>query len=120
MTEAEALEVLSDFATNVATYFTMFVSFTFAYLTVAYLVGKSLSRFQCIAASALYIVSAFVAGVTASGWGDAWLTLKAREQTMLSEVWVFEKPGWLPTIVILLSSIALTSLYFMYDVRKKK
>lgn len=36
MTEAEALEVLSSFAlNNTATYFTMFVSFSFAYFLSA-------------------------------------------------------------------------------------
>ena len=113
MSEAEALEVMSDFAANVATYFTMFVSFTFAYLTVAYLVGRSLSRFQCIAASALYIIAALVTGATTVGWGNAWLILKAREQTMVDQVWVFDRPGWLPVLTLLLTAIALTSLYFM-------
>ena len=120
MSEAEALEVMSDFADNVATYFTMFVSFTFAYLTVAYLVGKSLSRFQCLAASGLYAVSAFVTGATTIGWGNAWLILKAREPTMVDQVWVFDKPGWLPVITLLLVAITLTSLYFMYDARKSE
>ena len=93
MTEAEALEVLSEFANNTATYFTMFVSFTFAYLTVTYLVGKSLSRFQSLAISGLYVISALVSGITTVGWAQAWLVLRTSETTMLNEVWLFNDHG---------------------------
>ncbi len=120
MTESEALEVLAIFGEATATYFTMFVSFTFAYLMVAYFLGRSLSRFQCFAVSALYAVSALVTGATTVGWAHAWLILKSRENTMINEVWLFDKPGIFPALIFLLTAIALISLYFMYDVRKKK
>ena len=41
MTEAEAIEVLSDIAANAGTYFAIFISLNFGYLTVAYMVGSS-------------------------------------------------------------------------------
>ena len=118
MTEAEALQTMSNFADNAGTYFTMFVSFTFAYLTVAYFVGKSLSRFQCFAVSGLYTISAMLTGATTVGWSNAYLILKAREDTLLNEVWIFDKPGWLPIVILLLTAISVMSLYFMYDARK--
>lgn len=68
MTGFKALQVLSNFADNAATYFAMFITFTFGYLTVAYFVGKSLSRFQCFAVSALYAISAILSGATTVGW----------------------------------------------------
>ena len=43
MSEAEAIEALSDVAANAGTFFTIFLSVTFAYLTVAYVVGAALS-----------------------------------------------------------------------------
>ena len=118
MSEAEALEVLSDFANNTATYFTMFVSFTFAYLTVAYFVGRSLSRFQCLAISGLYTISAAVSGVTTVGWAQAWMILREREKTMVDQVPLFNDIGWIGSVSFLLITIAVVSLYFMYDVRK--
>jgi hypothetical protein len=119
MSEAEALEVLSDFASNTATYFTMFISFTFAYLTVAYFIGQALSKFQCLAISGLYIISAAVSGITTVGWSQAWLVLRAREETMLNEVWLFNDIGWIGTVTFLFVTISVVSLYFMYDIRKK-
>ena len=120
MTEAETLEVLADFANNTATYFTMFVSFTFAYLTVAYFVGKSLSRFQCLAISGLYLISAAVSGTTTVGWAQAWLTLRERERTMLDDVWLFNDIGWIGAVSFLFVTISSVSLYFMYDIRNRR
>jgi len=64
MTEAEAIETLSILGANGATYFTLFTTFTFAYLTVAYFVGASLTRFQCIAVSAIYFFTASMMGAS--------------------------------------------------------
>ena len=49
MSESDAIVALSELGANAGTFSAMYFSFTFAYLTVAYLVGKSLSLFQCIA-----------------------------------------------------------------------
>ena len=46
--EAQAIEALADIAAVAATYISVFISLTFAYLTVAYLVGATLNRFQLI------------------------------------------------------------------------
>jgi len=118
MTESEALEVLSNFGDNAATYLAMFITITFAYLMVAYFVGRALTRFQCIAISVLYIVSSLVTGTTTVGWANAWLILKSQQKTMLEQVWVFSKPGIFPALISVLIGVALLSLYFMYDVRR--
>ena len=58
MTEAEAMVALAEL-TDIATAQTsVWLSLTFTYLTVAYLAGKKLSRFQCLAIPALYTVTA--------------------------------------------------------------
>ncbi|MGR8946685.1 MAG: hypothetical protein ACU84Q_01470 [Gammaproteobacteria bacterium] len=118
MTEAEALEVLSDIGDNVATYFAMYISITFAYLSVAYFIGAALSRFQCIAVSILFVVSALAVGATTIGWANAWLLLKAQERTLVNDVWLFETPGIFPMVIFLLTGMAMLSLYFMYDIRR--
>ena len=58
MSESDAIEALSEISLNATTYVSIFISVTFAYLTVAYLVGKQLTRFQCLAVSALYFLIA--------------------------------------------------------------
>lgn len=58
MTEAEAIELIAIFTTNVIASNTIYLSFTFAYLTAAYFVGASLSRFQAIFVSVLYALAA--------------------------------------------------------------
>ena len=119
MAEAEALEVLSNISINAATYWTMFVSFTFAYLTVAYFVGKSLSRFQCVAIFVFYIICAFMSGVTTVGWSEAWFIFKAREHTFIDDVIVFTDIGLFYALIFVLSAISITSLYFMCNDRRR-
>ena len=118
MTQSETLAVLSDFGENTATYLAMYISVTFAYLTVAYFVGASLSRFQCLAISSFYVVSALVTGATTVGWANAFLILKADEETMLNQVWLFDKLGIFPGLISVVVGVCLLSLYFMYDVRR--
>ena len=49
MTEAETLVSLTDMSDTSLSFISVWISVTFAYLTVAYVVGKDLSRFQYIA-----------------------------------------------------------------------
>ena len=118
MTEAEAIEALSDIAANAATYFSVFISLTFAYLTVAYLVGSVLSRFQLILITSIYLLSATMMGLTTTVWTRAWLHLYDREETIISGSWVAEFINWEVTLSILLTVVVLASVYFMYDIRK--
>ncbi|MFT4583677.1 MAG: hypothetical protein ACI915_003365 [Gammaproteobacteria bacterium] len=57
MSEAETMELIAIFAANSINGFAIFASLTFSYLAVAYVVGGSLTKFQALAASGLYIVS---------------------------------------------------------------
>jgi hypothetical protein len=120
MTEAEALEVIAIMGANGATYFTTFTSFTFAYLTVAYFVGASLTRFQCIVASVIYIFSAGLVGGGALVYVDAYYALRVRERTIMDESWIGNVINWPLGASIMLVSMLLVSLYFMYDVRNPK
>ena len=119
MSEAETLELLSTFSETGGAYMTMYVSFTFAYLTVAYFVGKSLSRFQCFAVTVLYVISTVLSGSAAIGWADAWTRLKRTQPTIIDDVWLMANFYWVETLTTLLTLLGVVSLYFMYDVRQK-
>ena len=67
MTEADAIGALTNIGEVAATYTGMWLSVTFGYLTVAYFLGKSLSRFQCLAISTLYVVFAIIFAAVAVG-----------------------------------------------------
>ena len=121
MTEYEAIEALSSVAANTATYFTVFFSLTFGYLTVAYFVGVDLTRFQCLAISATYLLSASIFGASAITWTNTWVALKTEESSAMDNVRIANALSsfgdeWNMVIVI---SVVLISLYFMYDVRRK-
>ena len=66
MAEAEVFEVGAAWVANAITAFTIYISFTFAYLTAAYVIGKGLSRFQVAVINVLYTLSAASASVLAS------------------------------------------------------
>ena len=121
MNEAESIAALTNIGEAFSAFTGLWVSVTFAYLTVSYLVGKALSRFQTIAISTIYFVSALVFGASAHGYGHSWVLLNEREQTILKEAYVFADAGFFTSsiAVFLLGGTAL-SLYFMYDIRKRR
>ena len=119
MTESELIVGLSEVGANVATYFTAYFSFTFAYLTVAYMAGSELSRFQCLLISALYLFVASVFGAVGVGYSEAWMRLYQHKATIISDIWTFDQIGWIKTVIAMLVAASLASLYFMYDVRRK-
>ena len=118
MSEAEILELLRAYAETSGMFLAKYVSFTFAYITVAYFVGRDLSGFQCIAVSALYIVSGTFVGSSAVAWGYAWHELKTRQPTLLDDVWLMKHFQWVEVLALFLVSLCLVSLYFLYDVRR--
>lgn len=120
MSEAEILELIAIYTTNALTSLTVYVSFTFGYLTVAYFVGSKLSRFQVIATSSIYIVSAFGMMFSTVGNVEAWSALKSQlpQDSMILSSLVWNGALWIVCIPIGLTLGILVSLYFMYDCRK--
>ena len=119
MVEADAIAALTNIGEVAATYTGMWLSVTFAYLTVAYFLGKSLSRFQCLAISALYAVFAVIFASVTIGFVDSFWLLRAREKTIIDEAWIFSSlPGYLEGTAFVLLAATLVSLYFMYNVRQ--
>ena len=87
LSDAQALESLTYIGEVAGSYLAMYISITFAYLTAAYFVGASLTRFQCNVVTALYVVFALAIGATTAGWSHAWILMKARHATVINDVW---------------------------------
>ena len=121
MTEAEALEGITNVANIVATFTGLWLSVTFAYLTVAYLVGSRMTRFQCYAITVLYGCVATLFSVGTIAHGKAFFIVLANSSTAYSQIPLFadaEKP-WLVVIGAFFALATGLSFYFMYDVRKR-
>ena len=73
MQELTPIEALTNIADVAATYGSLWISITFAYLTAAYFVGAKMTRFQCLTMSGLYLVTAVLFGsASASVRKNAW------------------------------------------------
>ena len=117
MTEPEVIEsmaILGDGAVNV---FTVFISVTFAYLTVAYFVGRSLSRFQLLAISGLYFVTAATMGATCVACVLAWEKLAPRYPSVLNDIPFFTIGIWHLVMACIFTVGIVVSFYFMYNIR---
>ena len=58
MSEAEAIEVAGIWSGHILTSFTIYISFTFAYLVTVFYVGTRLNPLQAIFGTALYVFAA--------------------------------------------------------------
>jgi len=118
MTEGEAIGALTDIADTAATYVGIWITLTFAYLTVSYFVGKSLSRFQCMTVSGLYLLSGAMFAVTTLVHTRAWLLLRERQNSVYDDVAAATLPGWMEIATLFFILGMIISLYFMYNVRR--
>ncbi len=120
MTEGEALEVAGIFAGNAITSFTVYVTFTMAYLVAAYYAGLRLTPFQSITVSALYLFASFAPMLSLVTnilvYGEAMdLTDIGRNSPLFTSGIV-----WAVGMTFLMSIGMLISLYFMWQVRHPK
>ena len=121
MTESEAIEALTNIGEIAATYGGLWLSTTFAFLTVCYLVGKALTTFECLLISALYGTSAFIFAGATIGYINSWFLLKARESTILDEILLFGgMERYIGGASVMLFGGTLVSLYFMYNIRHRR
>ena len=121
MTEAEAIESLTNIGQVGASYAGLWLSSTFAFLTVCYFVGKALSTFECLVVSALYGTSGFSFAAAFIGYQESWFKLKAEVDTVMDNVWVFEgMEKYIGVAAFILFGGTFVSLYFMYNVRHRQ
>ena len=119
MSELDALEAVSGFTANAIAAFTVYFSFTFAYLTASYFVGSHLSKFQAAAVSFLYVVSAVSAALTVIGCQQAVAEIQiSHPSPVIDQLLLWDIRYWHYYVVILFTSVIMLSLYFLYDCRK--
>jgi hypothetical protein len=119
MNIAEANEVAAMWVANAMTAFSIYLTITFAYLTIAYLAGKDLSRFQTFSLSTLYIAGAFIS--LASCINQIKYFIAVLEQSdALQAATPIPAEFWIYYGVPFLSIGVIVSLYFMWDVRRPK
>ena len=120
MTESEAFEYLLMAKANAVTTFTVYFTFTFAYLAAAYFVGTSLTRLQAFTVSGMYIISAMSAVLThQSDLSTYKIAMDNAGEYRPQDI--FSDPDfWSIYIGILLLAGIAVSLYFMWSVRHPK
>ena len=120
MTEAETIASLASIADTIASYIGLWVTTTFAYLTVAYFVGKNLTRFQTGAVTGLYLVSSSLFAIAAIANAEAWFTISTSTDTAYSSIFLAGAlTFWVPGMWLIIITSMGVSLYFMYDVRAR-
>ena len=119
MTEAEIAELVAVYWDIAVNSFTIYISFTFAYLATAYFVGANLTRFQVLTASSMYVFSAVSAILSMTAAIQAWSVYKASTPTRLDEVYLLSETLWQAYIPLLTTVVVIISLYFMYDLRRR-
>jgi hypothetical protein len=116
MTEPEVIEMVNLYASNSMGCFSLWVSFTFAYLTVAYLVGSKLSKTQLYIISTLYVLAGGAFAFAAVTYTESFSTLNSvYPEFSPTDLWRFP---WTLASSLILTGGMLSSLYFMWDVRR--
>lgn len=119
MTEAETLELVSLYYGNAIDAFTIYISFTFAYLTVAYFVGAKLSGFQVIVVSGLYLIAALSTTLGSVMPMLAWGELLSSRETLLDKFQLWNGITWVFNMCVIFAGGMVVSFYFMFDIRSK-
>jgi hypothetical protein len=118
MTEAEVLEMINLHASNSMSAYTIFITFTFAYLAVAYFEGDKLSLSQVFIVSVLYVTSAVVFMIVAQVHVESFEALVSQYPDFIySRLWWFP---WSLVSPSLAAGGVLASLYFMWNARHPK
>jgi len=120
MTEAEVFEVAAAWVGNAITAFTMYTTFTFAYLTVAFVTGERLSKFQVAVINVLYSLSAVSTIFSMMNSMMMWESALLRADSAIKYQYFFNNPSfWYSYMSAILALGILVCLYFMVDVRRQ-
>jgi hypothetical protein len=119
MTEAEAFEAVMLASGNAMTAYGIFLTVLFAYMTVAYFVGKNLTSFQMVAASGMFIVASLTCMVTAHLYIHAWGVITREFPGGISalEGSFWNEPLFLTVVFVTMIVGIVIGLYFMYRIR---
>jgi len=118
MTEPEVIEMVNLYASNSMGSFSLWVSFTFAYLTVAYLVGSKLSMIQLYIISSLYVLAGGAFAFAVVTYTESFSALNsAYPEFSPTDLWRFP---WTLASSLILAGGMVASLFFMWDIRHKE
>ena len=120
MSEAEVLELIAVWGANTITAFTVYISFTFAYLVTAFVAGPRLTKFQAFIASGLYILAAGATVLAEVVWLQGMFAISEAHPTVVSSLTLFNGEFWVKGMSSILGMGMLISLYFMWRVRRRK
>ena len=120
MTEYEYAELIAAYSSNAGTFFAIFLTLLSGYLIAAFVAGARLSRFQVTALNTVYVISISVmiygtygAGMVQVHYTNLLLAMSP-DSPQAGRDWVFN------TLGILMLGGLLASLFFMWDVRRRK
>jgi hypothetical protein len=119
MTEAEANEFLALWVANSISAFSVYLSLTFAYMTVAYVVGSRLSRFQALAVSTLYVAGTLISLLSIMNSLRLYQGILEQSEFLQRQVLV-SGDIWSFTVAPVLGLGIFVSLYFMWNIRHPK
>jgi len=117
MTEVEALALIPAYVDVAVTSFSIYLTLTFAYFTVAYLAGAQLTSFQAFAISSLYLVGSGSALLCALINIQAWGKIKEQYTTTLDEFIFWNADLWLAYMPTMMTVGVCLGLYFMWNIR---
>lgn len=120
MTEADTIEVAATCAANSFTAFTIYISVTFGFLVTAFFIGSKLTRFQALAATGMYIITAGSMTLAMIIWLKAIFLVLNSRNTVLDVIPFMNGNAWVVGISMMTTVGMLISLYFMWNVRHRE
>lgn len=123
MSEAELFELVFIAGTTAMTAFSFFITFTFAYLTVAYFIGPKLSTLEVAIVSGVYLIGA---GQTFSVIMANVSAMDSFQQELSSSVvydrimFFMDATNYIVLAPVLCFFAVLICFYFMWSVRHTK
>jgi len=121
MSEAEALEVAGIWSGLILTAFSIYISFTFAFLVTVFYVGAKLDTPQAVFGTALYVFAATSSILAQVGYMQAQFTILAEVTTVIDDIFlVTNGVFWIPYMASMQAAGVLLGVYFMWSVRHRK
>ncbi len=121
MSEAEALEVAGIWSGLILTAFTIYISFTFAFLVTVFYVGTRLNALQAVFGTALYVFAATSTILAQVGYMQAQFTILAEVPSALDDLFLVTSGSfWIPYLTTIQTAGVVLGVYFMWSVRNTK
>ncbi len=117
MTEAEIIELVGLHSTNAITSFTVFISFTFAFLAATHFTGSSLTAIQSVGATALYVAAATAAAISQALFHQIIFRTVDSAPSPIDDLLLMNEAAWVWGMLLLEAVTVIASIFFMWSVR---